>query len=782
MPRPRAHSSGGGGGGVLLSSRRSNSYSPRYMTTSINKKQSPSSCTNLYTWLLSFLAAFLLGTVIVLSVVKSFFGVDWNDAIDTHEIKYYESLHTLPYGSDDLPSSSNTSNTIIEKVPRIIHQTWKSSSLPSKWNTLSKTCQSMHKDFEYKLWTDESSLAFIKEHYPWFLPTYLGYQFNIQRADAIRYFVLHKYGGVYLDLDVATKPIGVSNDVMFSEPNSKFMDSVIHNLLAFDHYVISDYPTVMFSTGPMFLSAVLSLWNSKSSYGEVADTIVAANDAVGITNSSSPLSNLVSRSPSIIPEKYHNIAHTVRILPKELYGKNADPDLVPDSFFYHYYGSSWHQNDSAIFTFLGNFGKQLMNLAFIVVFLGTAFIVVKRVRRRRRSTNKNGYGLLQSSVGSNSTRMALGYDSDVEDGNGRATPPLLPPSSRSAPSSSRRRRRQHRRAITAGARSWLCGKRSISLSLAGDASSSSYGGDISGHHAAGRRRSASTGGAGAISLPLHSSESDDAQFYTSSSEDGRESRRDSIFGSSVEGGGRAGIRRASIWMGGIDGEDEAGDDDKTIVSSRRTVLAPLLHRRASSQPGVDGSSPPSTGKLAAADGSRTPRPPNYLELPPPPPYRPPSPYSPITPSSLLPVPLSPSQRTWLSSFFSSVVGPRSPSSPTSASSSSQLPFSSSSNSNSNSNDRHHSRSNSNNSQIQSSAISSSSISSSSDTGHARAATVPSRSCSPSNLTLAHSRQQSESVNGVEIFNTQYVDERSPGRRSESMDDDAFSLHSVKARR
>lgn len=60
----------------------------------------------------------------------------------------------------------------------------------------------MHKDFEYKLWTDESSLAFIKEHYPWFLPTYLGYQFNIQRADAIRYFVLHKYGGVYLDLDV----------------------------------------------------------------------------------------------------------------------------------------------------------------------------------------------------------------------------------------------------------------------------------------------------------------------------------------------------------------------------------------------------------------------------------------------------------------------------------------------------------------------------------------------------------------------------------------------------
>lgn len=37
--------------------------------------------------------------------------------------------------------------------------------------------------------------------YPWFLDTFDGYPFPIQRADAIRYFVLAHYGGVYLDLD-----------------------------------------------------------------------------------------------------------------------------------------------------------------------------------------------------------------------------------------------------------------------------------------------------------------------------------------------------------------------------------------------------------------------------------------------------------------------------------------------------------------------------------------------------------------------------------------------------
>ena len=37
--------------------------------------------------------------------------------------------------------------------------------------------------------------------YPWFLETWDAYPFNIERADAIRYFVLAHYGGVYIDLD-----------------------------------------------------------------------------------------------------------------------------------------------------------------------------------------------------------------------------------------------------------------------------------------------------------------------------------------------------------------------------------------------------------------------------------------------------------------------------------------------------------------------------------------------------------------------------------------------------
>ncbi len=52
-----------------------------------------------------------------------------------------------------------------------------------------------------QLWTDEKSREFIKAEYPWFLDTFDGYPHPIQRSDAIRYFVLAHYGGVYIDLD-----------------------------------------------------------------------------------------------------------------------------------------------------------------------------------------------------------------------------------------------------------------------------------------------------------------------------------------------------------------------------------------------------------------------------------------------------------------------------------------------------------------------------------------------------------------------------------------------------
>jgi hypothetical protein len=203
---------------------------------------------------------------------------------------------------------------------------------------------------EYMLWTDARSRDFIAEHYAWFLDTFDNYTYPIQRADAIRYFVLYHYGGIYLDLDVGclrpldpllvypvilpkTIPVGVSNDLMFSEKGHEFLFQAIHNLAVFDHSWILNYPTVMFSTGPMFISIQYGLY--ASAHGAMS------RDAV-------------------------------RILPKSLYGKNAKPDEARHSFFVHYYGSSWHADDAGVFWFLAIWGRILILLGLAILLAGLA--------------------------------------------------------------------------------------------------------------------------------------------------------------------------------------------------------------------------------------------------------------------------------------------------------------------------------------------------------------------------------------------------------------------------
>lgn len=217
------------------------------------------------------------------------------------------------------------------------------------------------------LWTDASAREFVAEHYPWFLDTFDSYTYPIQRADAIRYFVLHHCGGIYLDLDIGclrrldpllvhpvilprTIPVGVSNDLMFAEKGHPFLAQTIHNLVTFDHNWVLNYPTVMFSTGPMFLSA---------QYG------------------------LYSTSHPFTPD---HPGGEIRVLPKSLYGKNAKPEEAPHSFFTHFYGSSWHADDAAFIGFLGKWGKGLM-------WVGLAILVMGVLRMLWTSSKQRSYAL-----------------------------------------------------------------------------------------------------------------------------------------------------------------------------------------------------------------------------------------------------------------------------------------------------------------------------------------------------------------------------------------------------
>ncbi|CAI4983989.1 ANM_HP_G0278460.mRNA.1.CDS.1 [Saccharomyces cerevisiae] len=158
-------------------------------------------------------------------------------------------------------------------IPKIIHQTYKTEDIPEHWKEGRQKCLDLHPDYKYILWTDEMAYEFIKEEYPWFLDTFENYKYPIERADAIRYFILSHYGGVYIDLDDGcerkldpllafpaflrkTSPLGVSNDVMGSVPRHPFFLKALKSLKHYDKYWFIPYMTIMGSTGPLFLSVI----------------------------------------------------------------------------------------------------------------------------------------------------------------------------------------------------------------------------------------------------------------------------------------------------------------------------------------------------------------------------------------------------------------------------------------------------------------------------------------------------------------------------------------------
>lgn len=173
---------------------------------------------------------------------------------------------------EELSDTYNDSSP--QLIPKIIHQTYKTKDIPEHWKAGQQACIDLHPDYEYKLWTDDIMEEFMEKEYPWFLETYLSYGENIQRADAIRYFILYHYGGIYIDLDDGcqrkldpllrypsffrkTSPLGISNDVIGSAQGHPLMLKLTKKLKGYNiNYFNVPYWTIMASTGPMFVSMI----------------------------------------------------------------------------------------------------------------------------------------------------------------------------------------------------------------------------------------------------------------------------------------------------------------------------------------------------------------------------------------------------------------------------------------------------------------------------------------------------------------------------------------------
>ncbi len=86
-------------------------------------------------------------------------------------------------------------------IPRLLHQTAKTSVLPADCLEYVDTLKTLHPNWGYKLWTDADNVAFVREAFPNFYEIFVKLPKGIMRADVIRYLLMYRVGGLYLDTD-----------------------------------------------------------------------------------------------------------------------------------------------------------------------------------------------------------------------------------------------------------------------------------------------------------------------------------------------------------------------------------------------------------------------------------------------------------------------------------------------------------------------------------------------------------------------------------------------------
>ncbi|KXT10330.1 hypothetical protein AC579_1028 [Pseudocercospora musae] len=181
-------------------------------------------------------------------------------------------------------STPRTDISLAEPVPKIIHRIFlsdgKKNASMSKYEPAIESCKNPHPSWEKYLWTDSDARDVMSKHYPEIYPHYVGYKQNIQRANVLRYALLHHYGGVYMShggwhqtrsltkeggaptlthlplLTPGAHPAGVNNAFILSRPKHPFLTELLRKVPSRDISWPMPYVENMLSTGCGFFGNV----------------------------------------------------------------------------------------------------------------------------------------------------------------------------------------------------------------------------------------------------------------------------------------------------------------------------------------------------------------------------------------------------------------------------------------------------------------------------------------------------------------------------------------------
>jgi len=179
-------------------------------------------------------------------------------------------------------------------IPKIIHQIWEGREDPLSdfYQQLGETWKEHHPDWKYEVWGGDRMENFVKNHYPDFVDIYFNYKYSVHRWDVIRYLILYKIGGMYVDFDYECfesfdryltegkcyfamepenhcrafgKDIYFNNALMATPPEHPFFKAIIEHIqITPIRYTKNKTLDVLSSTGPLMLTNLYEKFENKT--------------------------------------------------------------------------------------------------------------------------------------------------------------------------------------------------------------------------------------------------------------------------------------------------------------------------------------------------------------------------------------------------------------------------------------------------------------------------------------------------------------------------------------
>ena len=258
---------------------------------------------------------------------------------------------------------------LLNKDNKIIHQVWFGIIPNKKKAAKTYTFLKPYRDswitknpkWFYMSWNLEKCDKLLKEHYPHHLDMYKKYPYHIQRCDAIRYFILHRYGGLYVDMDYfCNKPW---NEVLEKYHNDIYIVETPNNTGLDDIHVSN---SLMYSKkGHIF-------WNTLF--------IELENKKTQPCYYSKHIEIMFTAGPGILNRIFnmYKVRYKLNYYPYNLfhpYGLNLDPKILSSNnnvYAFHIQNGSWHSMDTLILNFLYQEYKILL---FVIILLVLPLII-----------------------------------------------------------------------------------------------------------------------------------------------------------------------------------------------------------------------------------------------------------------------------------------------------------------------------------------------------------------------------------------------------------------------